>query len=500
MNGKDSTDPAAAHPRRAGDSRRATLWSVSNAVAPARLDAERRLFVDLIDVERRDNVRRAFHQARKHGLPVISQEAPWERLGGMTASVIYDREEGVFKAWYMAGFYAPGKEHVQCLALSDDGVSWTRPVLGLHRALGNTDNNIVVPAEYHDGKDHFETMLKDPMDPDPARRYKAIGWSSYDWDGPMSGIYTGASPDGVRWTFTPEPIIHHHPRPGTADLGPIGDAQAMMIDTRRRRYVAMLRSGVDRPGWRLMAESRDFVTWTRPAPFLFQLNHEESLYNNNGFVYGAQYLGFLTHFDRRAEHQSQTLRLLTSRDGDVWMRAPAADPLVGLGEVGDWDRFQIMLTGGPPIPVGDRLHIYYRGTSRRHNKVAGEFEPRIDPDQERSTMSIGLATLRLDGFASIDASYDGGSITTAPFRLAGAELRVNAKCDYGRITAELLDQGYRPLPGYAAGDCVAAGADSTDQVIRWRGPAAGRPLSAIAAPARIRFHLTNARLYSYWLQ
>ena len=63
---------------------------------------------------------------------------------------------------------------MQCLALSDDGISWTKPVLGLHEAQGNKDNNIVVPAEYHDGKDHFETMMKDPMDPDPERRYKAI--------------------------------------------------------------------------------------------------------------------------------------------------------------------------------------------------------------------------------------------------------------------------------------------------------------------------------------
>lgn len=115
-------------------------------------------------------------------------------------------------------------------------------------------------------------------------------------------------------------------------------------------------------------------------------------------------------------------------------------------------------------------------------------------------MSIGLATLRLDGFASIDASYDGGTITTVPFELAGAELHVNAKCDFGRISAELLDDGYRPIPGYAADDCIAVSADATDQVIRWRGEVAGRPLSAIAAPARIRFHLANSRLYSYWLQ
>ena len=88
---------------------RATLGGVSNGTTPERLGSERRLFVDLLDVDRRDNVSRTFHQARKHGLPVIAQEEPWERMGGMTASVIYDHEEGVFKAWYMAGFYAPGK-------------------------------------------------------------------------------------------------------------------------------------------------------------------------------------------------------------------------------------------------------------------------------------------------------------------------------------------------------------------------------------------------------
>ena len=105
----------------------------------------------------------------------------------------------------------------------------------------------------------------------------------------------------------------------------------------------------------------------------------------------------------------------------------SAESVVPLGEVGDWDRFQIMITGAPPVPVGDRLHIYYRGTSRRHNKVVGEFEPRIDPDQERGWMSIGLAMLRLDGFASIDASYGGGTIITVPFELAVDELHVNAK-------------------------------------------------------------------------
>ena len=184
------------------------------------LDHRKRLFVDMDDVERQENVVRVFHQAEKYGThPVLKQEAPWEQHSGMTAAVIFDAEEQIFKAWYMAGHYAPECEHVQCLALSPDGINWERPSLGIHEALGSKDNNIVIPATHHEGQDHWETMLKDPLDPDPTRRYKAIGWSSYDWDGPRSGIYSATSPDGINWSHSPDPIFRYHPRPGTWRLG-----------------------------------------------------------------------------------------------------------------------------------------------------------------------------------------------------------------------------------------------------------------------------------------
>ena len=74
------------------------------------------------------------------------------------------------------------------------------------------------------------------------RRYKGLGWSSFDWDGPLSGIYTMTSHDGLHWTARPEPIVHYHPRQRRNDLGRIGDAQALMIDTLRRRYRTLLRA------------------------------------------------------------------------------------------------------------------------------------------------------------------------------------------------------------------------------------------------------------------
>lgn len=480
----------------------------------ATLTDRARLFVDLHDIELRENVVRTFHQATKYGRhPVLRQEASWEKHPGMTASVIYDEEEQVFKAWYMAGVPREGHAaHVQCLALSPDGIHWERPEIGIHEFDGSKRNNIVIPATHHDGMDHWESMLKDPLvQGGPERgghpaQYKAVGWSSYDWDGPMSGIYTAWSPDGINWSHSPEPIFHFHPRPGTADLGPIGDAQSFMIDTIRKRYVAFLRDGMKRS----MSTSEDFVNWTRPKPFLDILNEEETLYNNTGFVYGEQYLGFLTHFDRNAYAQTQTLHLLSGRDGETWRRPGFGmgryTPLIPTGEVGEWDRFQILLTGAPPIRVGDRLHIYYRGTSRRHNKVRGEFEPRIDPDQDeprfplappgaRTSMAIGLATIRLDGFASIDASYDGGWIQTRPLALGGEHLSVNVVSDWGDARVELLDERDKPIPGYTRDECIPMSRDSVDARVRWKERESVAELAG--RPVKLKFYLRNARLYSY---
>ena len=111
--------------------------------------------------------------------------------------------------------------------------------------------------------------------------------------------------------------------------------------------------------------------------------------------------------------------------------------------------------------------------------------------------------LRLDGFASLAASFDGGRVTTRPFALNGNELWVNgnelwvnAKADYGQLTVELLDGEEKPIPGYAAEDCVALAEDGVAIPVRWRGDGG---LSALGGqPVRLHFMLNNARLYAYW--
>lgn len=459
------------------------------------LGGSAQLFVDYDRVESIENVTRTFHAAEKHPAnPVLRRLHPWEQSRGTWGSVIFDEEDRVFKAWYggtsgrdTTGCTGPTcrSNSVLCHALSQDGIVWERPKFGLHEAGGTRANNVVIGDDYRDGMAHWESVLKDPLDPNPQRRYKALGWSSYDWNGPQSGIFTMTSPDGIKWTHSADPVFRYHPRPGANDLGPVGDAQAMMIDTLRKRYVAYLR----RIPNRAMSVSTDFVNWTPPQDCLLAEDGELSntIYNHVGFVYGDRYLGFLTYFQRDLNDPRLTLHLLTSRDGERWLRPRTDGALVGSGEIGELDRFTIMLTGAPPIRVADRLYIYYRALANRHSPYKGT-------DSALEGGGICLATMRLDGFASIAAGYDGGTLTTRPFEFTNSDLRINAKADYGQITAEVLDEKRVAIPGFSEQESIAARGDGVDQPLRWK---TAKLASLQRRPVRLRFHLRNARLYSY---
>ncbi len=462
---------------------------------PATVGDAPQLFVDLDQIDTMENAARVFHPAEKHPAnPVLRKENPWETARGTWGSVIFDEEERVFKAWYggtsgrdVSGCSGPNcrSNSVLCHAVSHDGIRWERPRLGLEEVYGSRANNVVIGDDHHDGMAHWESVHKDPLATDPKRRYLALGWSSFDWFGPMSGIYTMTSPDGLRWTHTPKPVFHYHPRPGTSDLGPVGDAQALMIDTLRKRYVAYLR----KIPHRAMSVSTDFVTWTPPRVCLEAEDGELSntVYNHVGFVYGDRYLGFMTYFVRDLQNPLLTVRLISSRDGESWKRARAERPLIGPGAVGEVDRFTNMLTGAPPIRVGNRLHIYYRALANRHNPYSGA-------DSSLEGGGLCLATLRVDGFASVDAPYEGGQVTTRPLRFKGSGLVLNAKSDFGRVFVEVLDEQRKPVEGFSRDNCEPMRSDRLDHTVRWKSASLA---SLRDRPIRLRFHLHNARLYSY---
>jgi hypothetical protein len=136
--------------------------------------------------------------------------------------------------------------------------------------------------------------------------------------------------------------------------------------------------------------------------------------------------------------------------------------------------------------VGDELWFYHSGRAGSPGRGEGR-------DTGGST---GLAILRRDGFASLDAGPDGGTLTTRLVRFSGRHLFVNAEVASGELRAEVLDEGGKVVDGLARADCVPVRADRTRQPVTWKGADLGK---VAGKPVQLRFHLRSGRLYAFWV-
>ena len=143
-----------------------------------------------------------------------------------------------------------------------------------------------------------------------------------------------------------------------------------------------------------------------------------------------------------------------------------------------------------------KVWIYYTGTRWRGAHDLFELGDGVRD-------SIGLATLPLDGFASIEAGPNPGTLTTKPLVFSGRRLEFNLEASrkgYGTdeatsLRVEILDADGRPLPGFSLADSEVASATQTAGVARWK---RGSDLGDLAGrTVRLRFHLRNAKLYAF---
>jgi len=110
--------------------------------------------------------------------------------------------------------------------------------------------------------------------------------------------------------------------------------------------------------------------------------------------------------------------------------------------------------------------------------------------------AIGLGTLRVDGFFSMDAGASEGVLTTKPLRLQGKELYVNAAASEGSIWVEILDEAGNVIEPYSVDACHILKTDSIRHAVSWK---AAENLNTIGKlDVRLRFRMKNAQLYSFW--
>ncbi|GIT30549.1 MAG: hypothetical protein Ct9H300mP1_25950 [Planctomycetaceae bacterium] len=427
---------------------------------------ETELFIDGRLISSMKGARRKLNQPVKHKQnPVLVADKPWEVGGPGYGTVHYDPKTGLFRMWYQTWKKKKGiSEGNLCLATSRDGVKWTKPVINK-----DTGTNLVSPPDVPGFQ--CPGIIRDDNDPDPARGYKMLfscapNNKSSSW---MSSA--GFSPDGIHWT-TVKPL----------KIIPFSDTQVCPLwDSRNRRYMAILRFGP--PNVRLVArtESEDFLPlvaegyrvpphnprcgatdpvlpdgphalrrWLhRPDRGLSQRVTEtdhsrQAVDGPAGPATGLQ--------PRRGDLVAgrwQWHGLLLRVDGEAGLGSPG--PRIGVPALRQNEEEGLGLGLCDPVlhsrpdRLGDRIHFYYAGTNAKHWWTWTGDPPKLDPNPKPPKKGVGLATLRVDGFVSVEAGPKGGSMTTRPILFLGDTLTGNAEAKGGSLTVEALDaEGKNP--------------------------------------------------------
>lgn len=432
------------------------------------------LLVDDHFISSQDKTARRFHPFKKHeGNPVIRPDKPWEKDSIKLASVLPNEEGTGFRMWY--GCSSPKNDPDRghpLYAVSKDGITWEKPNLGLlpWKVNGSTDNNIV---------SFTGTVVHSPWNP-PDSRYTAIA----------AGSYTGSnSPDGLRRTKTSEQLVKG------------GDVGRFCWDPHTRRYRGYVKVGRSVRGLsRRCVGFSDSTTHMEPWPPLRLclapddyddrwVEEEGSIqrthfYGMTPFAYESMYIAFLWIFratdDNGYFYGPLYTEIVTSRDGTHWRRQdPPRTPMIDVGEPGSWE--DGMVIGGGMVVDGGQIKAYYTGYDDTHDIVPMH-------------SCIGLATMRKDGFASIDAGAEVGTLKTK--RLAGISgpLRVNCDTTKGWLRVIVLDENEQVVPGYNKNDCRFVRGDHVDTTVTWE---EHDQLPAGHSSLRLVFMMQNASLYSF---
>ena len=476
------------------------------AVVP--IDVGRQLLVDEFLIAE-SSLERRFHTPVLHeASPVLVPETPLEmNLGRCPVAcpfkdgAFHDPADGLFKLWYHAGWFDG-----TALATSRDGVHWERPELDVEPGT-----NRVLPLRPQYQRDGVGVWL-DQETERADERFKMFAFHrrrgaafryGRDLGGPdtpndWTGGHVYSSPDGIHWRER-------------AATGRCGDNTTIFYNPFRKRWVYSIRHshpalGRQR-GYRENAdlfagaawETEDIAHWSGadeldpPAP---GLDHRAQLYNIDAVGYESILLGFfMIHRGPPNEiceaggfPKITELLVGYSRDGFHFDRRDRTPIVAGTHRPGDWNRDYIHSCGGCCLIVGEQLYLYFGAFSGVSPKLGTHMY---------AGGSTGLATLRRDGFVSHSAGAEGGMLTTRPLRFGGCHLFVNAAAAGGELRVEVLDEAGNAIERRSRERCVPVTGDATQQAVTWGN---GGGLAELAGrPVRLRFHLRDAALYSFWV-
>jgi hypothetical protein len=464
------------------------------------IDVGRQLFVDDFLIEE-STLSRTFHQPDIYKEPVIKSEnkRPGMYAAPFSGGVCYDPADNLFKLWYTR--YRP---HATCYATSKDGIHWEKPELDIE-----SGTNIVLQPESFNST----SVLLDHNAEDPAERFKYFASEdlhemSYDVHG---WRYTyRSSPDGIHWS-EPKAQSDIWGDRSTAFYNPFRKVWVISQRTegkgdgsvgRSRSYLegATAKDMVEKVTYNAFEDVEgESVLWTGadkldPRHTDARFAHiEPQLYTLDAFPYESLMIGQFSIWqgpenDICGEHNIQKrngILLGYSRDGFHWDRPSRKRFIASTWDRRSWRYGNVQSCAAGALVVGDRLYFYFSAHAAPKSR-------RWDADA-----TTGLAMLRRDGFASMDASGKPGTLTTRPVTFKGKNLFVNVDCPEGELKVEILDKDGDVIEPFTLDNCEQVSVDGTLVQVNWEGK---RDLAELSGkPVRFKFHLENGSLYSFWV-
>ena len=489
---------------------------LENPPAVIPIDVGRQLFVDDFLVEE-TTLKRVWHKPVKYeGNPVLKPERDYEgnRTTLKCSPVIYDPADKLFKVWYMTGTHRD-----RCLAVSKDGIHWERPKLNVVPGT----NYVIYKDDWEDNTNGFDVEL-DHNATNPNERYKAIQYRK-----PEKINFFFTSPDGVHWKMIGEAprYIENMPEFRDRHLGSAGNKfhpgdvctfhwnpfrKVWVFDVKEHHTPGRGRARFYREG-KTFAELPDI----NPKNLVFSMGADRldklfpgidkasklhglmkitpQMYQRDAVAYESLMLGTFSLWYNQFSRSLKIPKINQifagfSRDGFHWDR-PDRDAFIPIERekgVGNPEFGYLRPAGGGCVVVGDELYFYYEGCSGLT----------LDGKLSRNeSMTINLAILRRDGFASMEAGEETGTLKTRPVTFKGRHLFANLNAPKGELKAEVLDAKGDVLQPFSLENCRPVSGDDAKLEIKWKGVA---DLSALQGePVRFRFHLKDGALYAFWV-
>lgn len=449
------------------------------------------LFVDGTLIESCAGARLQLHHPQ-FANAALRFDQPWEGCFVGYPTVIQDG--GRVHLYYRGVPRVDGSvPEVTCYACSRDGVTFTRPDLGLYPVEGGLPSNIIRRGA-GEGTHNFTPLLDTRPGVPATERFKALGL--IDWQG-KGALGAFVSADGIHWqALRPEPVLTQ---------GAFDSQNVAFWSEHEGCYLSYFRTwaGATDPtefkGVRTISRmrSQDFVNWTDFEWMDYGATPPEELYTNATQPYGRAPHLYLA-FPKRLNPGRRTLTdrevadygivpqyagdvsdgvFMSSRGGRHYART-FMEAFVRPGrDRANWVSRSNLAAYGLVQTGPDELSLYYQHRYAQPGHYLARY------------------TLRLDGFASLSGPYAGGEMRSRPLVFAGSRLVLNyATSGAGSLRIELQDTAGQPLPGYTLGEALTLFGDEVERTYSWQG---GADLSAlVGTPVRLRIVLRDADLFS----